>query len=97
MRGGAVSAPRAFPLVAVLPDLWTVYRGLVAISQHATLALAMRHLQALEALQADGGHTSNLTIVQPEHSLSAIQLARQAIDKARKGPPAPIPTTRSNA
>lgn len=81
-----VPPPPSFPLVAILPDLWTVYRGLVAVSQHATLALAMRHLQALEALQADAGRSSNLSIVQPEHSQSAIQLARQAIERARKGP-----------
>lgn len=70
-----------FPLVAILPDLWTVYRGNTPVSQHATLLLAVAHTQRL--VMSGHGQESDYSLATPEHSQSAIQLAREAINQAK--------------
>lgn len=71
---------RHFPLVALLPDLWTVVEATTgrAVSQHATLKLAVAHVCALALADSDAG----FLVHQPEHRQIAIQAARAAINAA---------------
>lgn len=72
----------SYPLVAILPDLWTVVEAHTGrpVSQHATLKLAVAHICTLALGNSDKGYT----VRQPEHNASAIALARAAIRKAQE-------------
>lgn len=72
-----MAAP-GFPIVALLPDLWTVYVGLRPVSQHATMRLATIHMRRLE----EAGETAYICIRPPEHSTVVVAIARQAIQRA---------------